>query len=78
MPHIEKLRKALVGNESREEMGLSSDHIVSSLILQSETASAYVFRSSANVVATCPHYFSPLHTTLFLKRPQQQIHFFKS
>lgn len=59
MPHIEKLRKALVGNESREEMGWSSDRIASSLILQSETASTYVFRPSANVVATCPHHLSP-------------------
>lgn len=41
MPHIEKLRKALVGNESHAEMRFSIDPVLSI-----ETASTFIFWSS--------------------------------
>lgn len=58
MPHIEKLRKALVGKESCKEMGFSFEHVLSSVILSSETAT--YCGPVVNVVDVWPHYSAPL------------------
>lgn len=76
MPHIEKLRKALVGNGSRKEMGFSLDLVLSSLILSSATAATHVFYSSGKCgrcldLVTPPHSHRPVCYAGFSLRVEQ-------
>lgn len=50
MPHIERLRKALVGNEPCKEMRFSLHHVLSSLTLSFQRTSTYVYWSYGECV----------------------------